>query len=61
MIILENDKKEKFKPTFGTCYRPDLNMKNKCNECEFNGYAHCKTHPNFKEIKEEFEKKFAKK
>jgi hypothetical protein len=61
VIILDSYEVERFKPAYNTCYRPDLCLKNKCNECELNGYAYCKMHPNFKEMKEEFEKKFAKK
>lgn len=45
--------KIKFKPSFNTCYRPDLNYKNKCNECEFREYVLCKNSPNYEKAKKE--------
>lgn len=57
---MEEYNEKQFKPGFDVCYRPDLFLKNKCSECDFKGYAHCKMHPEFEEIKKEWEKKHKK-
>ncbi|MCE5220022.1 MAG: hypothetical protein LLF98_01840 [Clostridium sp.] len=49
-----------FKPSWDTCYFPRLSIDNKCNECSLNGFALCKMHPNYKQMKEEFDKKHEK-
>lgn len=32
----------KFLPSLYTCYRPDLRIENKCDECNFKKYARCR-------------------
>jgi hypothetical protein len=55
-----NTEKLQFKPSFSTCYRPDLNYRNKCKECNFKDFALCKEHPDYKKLKEEWDQKHKK-
>jgi len=45
-----------FRPTWGTCYRPRLFYEKKCKECEFRPYVNCTESPNYKKLKEEYER-----
>lgn len=56
-MVMSEDSQLRFRPSFETCYRPDLQYKKKCNECNFRDYVLCKNSPNYEKAKEELEKK----
>ena len=45
-----------FRPSFETCYQPQLFFKNKCNECEWKVHVLCKESPNYEKYKKKYEK-----
>jgi hypothetical protein len=55
-MVMSEDSQLRFRPSFGTCYRIDLNNKNQCDKCEFKEYVLCKNSPNYQQAKEEMEK-----
>lgn len=51
-----SDTKKTFKPSMGTCYRPDLVKKNQCDKCDFRKYVLCENSENYKKVKKEYDK-----